>query len=53
VRTIEAPAMTRQIVCVTHPRRPLSTACALFLDVLRTHIRGLPGGAPRAGDTDR
>lgn len=48
VRTIEAPAMTRQIVCVTHPRRPLTTASALFLDTLRMHIRGLP-----AADTDR
>jgi len=51
VRTIEAPAMTRQIICVTHPRRPLTTASALFLDALRTHIRGLPANRP--GNTDR
>ncbi|GAA0518818.1 hypothetical protein CDO46_20560 [Pigmentiphaga sp. NML030171] len=53
VRTIESPAMARQIICVTHPRRPLTTASALFLDVLRTHIRGLTDGAPPAADTDR
>lgn len=41
IRTIEAPAMTRQIVCVTHPRRPLGTASSLFVEVLRKHVRGL------------
>lgn len=45
IRTIEAPAMTRQIVCVTHPRRPLNTASALFVEALRNHIRGQSDGA--------
>lgn len=42
VRAINSPRMSRQIVCVTHPRRPLSKATMLFIDVLRKHIRGMP-----------
>lgn len=45
VCAIEAPAMFRQIVVVTHPRRPLDAAAALFIDVLRKHIRGLLDGS--------
>ncbi|VCU68304.1 HTH-type transcriptional regulator CynR [Pigmentiphaga humi] len=43
VRSIGAPAMFRQIIGVTHPRRPLTTAAALLLEVLKRHIRGLSG----------
>lgn len=37
------PRLTRQIVCLTHPRRPLSPAAAAFLAVLMQHVRGLGG----------
>ncbi len=53
VRTIESPAMVRQIICVTHPRRPLNTASALFVEVLRRHIRGLPDGTAWPQDAGR
>jgi LysR family nitrogen assimilation transcriptional regulator len=39
VRDITSPAMTRELVCVSHPRRPLNTATMLFIDKLREHIR--------------
>lgn len=36
-----APRLTRQLVCVTHPRRALTPAAAAFVDVLLNHVRGL------------
>lgn len=40
------PRLTRQIVCLTHPRRPPGPAAAAFLAVLMQHVRGL-GAAPQ------
>ncbi|RYH65966.1 MAG: LysR family transcriptional regulator [Alcaligenaceae bacterium] len=35
------PRLTRQIVCVTHPRRPPGAAATAFIAVLVKHIKGL------------
>lgn len=40
------PRLTRQIVCLTHPRRPPGPAAAALLAVLMQHVRGL-GAAPQ------
>ncbi len=44
-----SPRLTRQIVCVTHPRRPPSPAAAAFLATLARHVRGLADGAAGLG----
>jgi DNA-binding transcriptional LysR family regulator len=46
-RRIVSPTPARQVVCVTHPRRPLSPATAAFIAVLVRHIRGPDGGASK------
>lgn len=46
VRRIVSPTLTRQIVCVSHPRRPLNTATSLFVEMLCNHVRGKPELAP-------
>lgn len=38
---LTAPRLARQIVCVTHPRRPLGPAASAFVAVLVRHVRGL------------
>jgi LysR family transcriptional regulator, nitrogen assimilation regulatory protein len=38
---VTSPSLTRQIVCVTHPRRPPSPAAAAFIATLVRHVRGL------------
>ncbi|RST50040.1 LysR substrate-binding domain-containing protein [Variovorax sp. MHTC-1] len=38
---LTAPRLARQIVCVTHPRRPLGPAASAFVAVLIKHVRGL------------
>jgi len=39
--TVIAPRLTRQLVCVTHPRRPLTPAAAAFIATMVRHVRGL------------
>jgi LysR family transcriptional regulator, nitrogen assimilation regulatory protein len=43
--TVTSPRLSRQIVCVTHPRRPPSPAAAAFIATLVRHVRGLGEGA--------
>lgn len=38
---VHSPRLTRQIVCVTHPRRPLAPAASAFIETLVRHVRGL------------
>jgi len=38
---VTAPRLARQIVCVTHPRRPPGPAAATFIATLARHVRGL------------
>ncbi|MBA3589784.1 LysR family transcriptional regulator [Methylibium sp.] len=38
-RSIQSPRVTRHIVCVTNPRRPLTPAASAFIAVLSRHIR--------------
>lgn len=45
---VQSPRLMRQIVCVTHPRRPPSPAASAFIATLVRHVRGL--GAPAATD---
>lgn len=40
---VVSPRLSRQVVCVTHPRRPLSPATTAFLAMLNLHIRALEG----------
>jgi DNA-binding transcriptional LysR family regulator len=49
VRDITSPAMTRELVCVSHPRRPLNTATMRFIDKLREHIRDEKATAATGG----
>ena len=42
--TVTSPRLSRQIVCVTHPRRPPSPAAAAFIATLVRHVRGLGEG---------
>lgn len=59
---VSAPRLTRQLVSITHPRRPLSPAASAFMAVVRRHVRDIetlaadprapasrsaPGGSPR------
>ena len=36
-----SPRLTRQLVSITHPRRPLSPAASAFIAVLLRHVRGI------------
>ena len=38
------PSITRQLVCVSHPRRPMNAATAAFTALLVKHVRGLSDG---------
>lgn len=38
---VTSPKLTRQIVCVTHPRRPLGPAALAFVNTPITHVRGM------------
>lgn len=38
---VTSPRLARQIVCVTHPRRPPGHAAATFIATLARHVRGL------------
>ncbi|MFC3339776.1 LysR family transcriptional regulator [Paracandidimonas soli] len=40
-RSIVSPRLIRQVVCATHPRRPLSPATAVFMATLTSHILAL------------
>ncbi len=40
-RSIVSPRLTRQVVCATHPRRPLTPATAVFIALLTQHINQL------------
>jgi len=52
--SVVSPRLSRQVVCVTHPRRPLSPATAAFVATLTRHIRALgPDGTPGAGQTSK
>ncbi len=48
MHTVVAPRLTRQLVCVTHPRRSLTPAATAFLGVLLNHVRGLGPLGPDA-----
>lgn len=37
--SIVAPRLLRQVVCVTHPRRPLSAAGSAFMSIFTRHLR--------------
>lgn len=37
--SISAPRLLRQVVCVTHPRRPLNSVSAVFISVLKKHLQ--------------
>lgn len=41
---ITTPTLSRQLVCVTHPRRPLGPAATAFVATVIRHIRGQDGG---------
>lgn len=46
---VSSPRLTRQIICLTHPRRPPAPAASAFLQVLARHLRrALPGAEPPA-----
>ncbi|GAA4333294.1 LysR family transcriptional regulator [Pigmentiphaga soli] len=45
---IVSPVLRRQLVCVTHPRNPVSVATSAFLAVLTRHIREAAEGATEA-----
>lgn len=48
---VSSPRLTRQIVCVTHPRHPPSPAASAFIATLVRHIRGLgEGGGSAEGE---
>lgn len=38
---LKAPRVSRQLICVTHPRRPLSPAALAFVSTLIKHIRAI------------
>lgn len=38
---VVSPKLMRQVICITHPRRPVNLATAAFLAVLRRHVQGL------------
>ena len=40
-RPVVSPRLFRQVVCATHPRRPLSPANAVFIAILKQHIHAL------------
>lgn len=40
-RSIVSPRLTRQVVCATHPRRPLTPATAAFIALITQHIHQL------------
>jgi len=53
---IVSPRVSRQIVCVTHPWRPLGPAATAFLGIVFRHIRGLSekeGSPPDHGKARR
>jgi len=41
IHRVVAPVLTRQIICVTHPRRPLNPASMAFVKLLTQHIQNL------------
>jgi DNA-binding transcriptional LysR family regulator len=41
---LNRPALVRQLVCVSHPRRPVAPAAAAFVEVLVRQIREREGG---------
>jgi LysR family transcriptional regulator, nitrogen assimilation regulatory protein len=43
---VTQPRLTRQIVCMTHPRRPPNPATSAFLGVLTRHVQAALGPAP-------
>ncbi len=49
---IVAPRLTRQVVCVTHPRRPLSAASSAFMNTLTKHLRAY-GSHPQAASAEQ
>lgn len=50
--TISDPPLVRQVVCVTHPMRPLSPAAAAFVALLEQHAQSKTTQAPAdAGPT--
>lgn len=40
-RSINSPHLIRQVVCATHPRRPLNPASAALIEILTQHILAL------------
>lgn len=38
---VNTPVLKRQVICVTHPRRPPSPAAAAFIATLIRHVKGL------------
>lgn len=36
---IISPKLIRQVVCVTHPRRPLNSSSAAFINILKKHLQ--------------
>lgn len=40
-----SPSITRELVCVSHPRRPMSPAAAAFIAILVAQVRGTSGQA--------
>ncbi|MGX5660737.1 LysR family transcriptional regulator [Castellaniella ginsengisoli] len=43
---VVSPRLVRQVVCVTHPRRPLSAAGAAFMSIFTRHLRNSQLNAP-------
>lgn len=46
--TLVDPPLTRQVVCVTHPLRPLSPAAAAFINLLEQHAQSKAAQTPTA-----
>lgn len=44
--TLVDPPLTRQVVCVTHPLRPLSPAAAVFIALLERHAQSKASQTP-------
>jgi len=49
--TLVDPPLTRQVVCVTHPLRPLSPAAAAFVAMLERYAQPKSSLVPRTLDT--
>lgn len=48
IHRVVSPTLRRQVVCVTHPRRPLSQAAAVFVKSLAQHIQAITIAVPAA-----